>query len=112
MLAVQTGLLVGLLVTAPDGVKALSAGSSQGAVLFDLHCAGCHLNGGNVVRRRKTLKLAALERNGVASVEAVAQIARQGVGRMSGYGEALGAGGDRIVAEWVWQQAQNAWIQG
>ena len=31
---------------------------------------------------------------------------------MSGYGELLGPGGDQIVAEWIWEQAQKAWIQG
>ena len=31
---------------------------------------------------------------------------------MSGYGDALGDGGDRIVADWILEQAQNAWIQG
>ena len=31
---------------------------------------------------------------------------------MSGYGDALGPDGDRIVAEWIWEQAQKAWIQG
>ena len=27
-------------------------------------------------------------------------------------GDALGDGGDRIVADWILEQAQNAWIQG
>ena len=101
-----------VVVLAPASAIAAPSGTSQGEALFDLHCAGCHLNGGNIVRRRKTLKLAALERNGIASSEAIAEIARQGIGRMSGYGDVLGPDGDRIVAEWVWQQAQNAWIQG
>ena len=101
-----------VLFFAPVAAMANPSGSSQGEVLFDLHCAGCHLNGGNIIRRRKTLKLAALERNGIVSSEAIAQIARQGIGRMSGYGDVLGPDGDRIVAEWIWQQAQKAWIQG
>ncbi len=107
-------LSIGLMVLffAPVAAMANPSGSSQGEVLFYLHCAGCHLNGGNIIRRRKTLKLAALERNGIVSSEAIAQIARQGIGRMSGYGDVLGPDGDRIVAEWIWQQAQKAWIQG
>jgi cytochrome c6 len=24
----------------------------------------------------------------------------------------LGTGGDVAVADWIWEQAQNAWIQG
>ena len=86
--------------------------ASPGAALFEQHCAGCHINGGNIIRRGKNLKLATLERRGLDSVEAIAQIAREGAGQMSGYGDVLGDGGDRVVATWVLEQAQNAWIQG
>ena len=24
----------------------------------------------------------------------------------------LGEGGDQLVANWIWEQAQNAWVQG
>tara|TARA_B100001057_G_C22734105_1_gene905063 strand:- start:740 stop:910 length:171 start_codon:yes stop_codon:yes gene_type:complete len=54
----------------------------------------------------------ALVRNNIASVKAIALIAREGRGQMSGYGDVLGEGGDLAVAEWVWEQAQNAWTQG
>ena len=54
----------------------------------------------------------ALNKRGLNSSEAIAQIAREGIGQMSGYADVLGLDGDAIVAEWVWQQAQNAWIQG
>ena len=83
-----------------------------GESVFNRHCVGCHINGGNIVRRGKTLKLAALQRNGIDSTEAIATIAREGIGRMSGYGDVLLPGEDQQVAEWIWQQAQNAWIQG
>ena len=84
----------------------------DGAALFAQHCSGCHINGGNIIRRSKNLKLATLQRRGLDSVDAIARIANEGVGQMSGYGEVLGDGGDQIVANWVLQQAQNAWIQG
>ena len=41
-----------------------------------------------------------------------ARSARGGQGQMSGYADALGAGGDQLVAEWILNQAQNAWTQG
>ena len=56
--------------------------------------------------------MAALERRGLASVDAIADIAAHGIGQMSGYEDALGPGGEQVVAEWIWEQAQNAWIQG
>ena len=106
------GLLITLLILLMAPGLGNTAGSSEGAELFQQHCAACHINGGNIIRRGKNLKLKALERQGIASVDAIAQIAREGVGQMSGYGELLGPGGDQIVAEWIWEQAQKAWIQG
>ncbi len=83
-----------------------------GARLFANHCAACHINGGNIIRRSQTLKLKALERRGLASAESIAMVAANGLGQMGGYGEALGPGGAEVVGAWVWEQAQNAWIQG
>jgi cytochrome c6 len=101
-------LLVSLLALP----AAVAAEPSEGAQLFQAHCAGCHLQGGNIIRRRKTLKLAALEREGRASEAAIAAIAAGGVGQMSGYGAVLGEDGTAAVAAWVWQQAQAGWPRG
>ena len=110
---VLTGLVTILAVLISSPERALAGDSaSQGAVLFEQHCAACHLHGGNIIRRGKTLKMAALERRGLASVDAIAEVAAHGIGQMSGYENSLGSGGDQLVAEWIWQQAQNAWIQG
>ncbi|MFM7652077.1 MAG: c-type cytochrome [Vulcanococcus sp.] len=106
LLALIRGIVVLGLVLAwwtPAPVRA------DGAQLFSQHCAGCHVNGGNIIRRGKTLKLAALERQGLDSSEAIARIAASGIGQMSGYAEQLGAQGVDQVAEWVWQQAQLGW---
>ena len=122
-------LLVGLLLVLalilpppalglPSPAFALEAGDSQaasletGGRLFEAHCIGCHAQGGNIIRRGKTLKLAALERNGAASPELIATIAAAGIGQMGGYGEALGGGGAEAVAAWVWQQALAGWPRG
>lgn len=108
-LVLGLALLFGCLLALPAAVCAEPA---AGARLFEAHCAGCHLQGGNIIRRRKTLKLAALEREGIASPEAIAAIAAGGVGQMSAYGEVLGPGGSEAVAAWVWQQAQAGWPRG
>ena len=83
--------------------------AADGAALFGAHCVGCHLNGGNIIRRGKTLKLKALERNGIQGPLEIAMIATEGRDQMSGYGKVLGADGADAVAEWIWQQAQNDW---
>lgn len=84
----------------------------SGQDLFVMHCSGCHVNGGNIIRRGKNLKLSTLKRNGLDSQEDIARVAREGIGSMSGYKEFLGEGGDQLVAIWVWEQAQNAWVHG
>ena len=62
--------------------------------------------------RGRTLKLTALKKNGLDDPDTIARVAREGIGQMSGYGDVLGVGGDELVAAWIWEQAQNAWIQG
>ena len=92
--------------------KELNAKDSDlGAKLFKNNCAGCHVNGGNIIRRSKNLKLSTLKRNGIDDVEAIAKVAREGIGIMDGYKDRLGDNGDQIVANWIWEQAQKAWVQ-
>ena len=93
----------------PTELNAIEA--DLGESLFKQNCAGCHINGGNIIRRSKNLKISSLKRNGIDNPEAIAKIARQGVGIMSAYEDELGDNGDQIVANWVWEQAQKAWVQ-
>ena len=93
----------------PKELVALDTDSGEN--LFKNHCAGCHINGGNIIRRSKNLKISSLKRNGIDDPEAIAKIARQGIGIMDGYKEQLGDNGDQIVANWIWEQAQKAWVQ-
>jgi len=93
----------------PKEINAIEA--NLGENLFTHNCAGCHINGGNIIRRSKNLKISSLKRDGIDNQEAIAQIARQGVGIMSGYEDELGDNGDQIVANWIWEQAQKAWVQ-
>ena len=92
----------------PGELHAFEAGLGEN--LFKQNCAGCHINGRNIIRRSKNLKISSLKRNGIDNPEAIAKIARQGIGIMSGYEDNLGVDGDRIVANWVWEQAQKAWV--
>ncbi|MEB3318362.1 MAG: c-type cytochrome [Cyanobacteriota bacterium] len=92
-----------------DTLQRSQAREDRGATLFAQHCVGCHLNGGNVIRRGKTLRLAALRKAGLEGPEAVARVAALGQGQMGGYGEALGAGGPEAVGAWVWSQALADW---
>ena len=93
----------------PKELNAIKA--DLGEDLFKNNCAGCHINGGNIIRRSKNLKISSLKRNGIDNPEAIAKIARQGIGIMSGYEDKLGDNGDKILADWILEQAQKAWVQ-
>ncbi len=100
------------IVAAPVlGADTLTVAPGRGQELFAAHCAACHAGGGNIQRRGKTLRLAALERRQLASAEAISRIAAAGVGQMSGYGKVLGEGGAEAVGQWVWSQALAGWPQ-
>ena len=96
-------------ISLPEELNALDTNS--GKTLFKNHCSGCHINGGNIIRRSKNLKISSLKRNGIDDPKAIAKISRQGIGIMSGYKDELGDNGDQIVANWIWEQAQKAWVQ-
>lgn len=108
VLAFLAALLLGWLILWPRPALGLIEPAS-GPALFAQHCAGCHVNGGNVIRRGKTLRLAALRRAGLEGPDAVARVAANGQGQMGGYGEVLGPGGAEAVGAWVWQQALADW---
>lgn len=55
--------------------------------VFQASCAGCHAGGGNVVQAGATLKLADLQRNGVADPDALFKVIYSGRGKMPGYGK-------------------------
>ena len=92
--------------------QAIAINKNEGESIFIAHCSGCHINGGNIIRRNKTLKAKDLKRNGIDNPEAIALIARDGTGIMSGYKDVLSKEEDKIVANWILEQSQNAWIHG
>ena len=98
-----------LFIISPKELLAIN--EEGGKNLFKNHCAGCHINGGNIMRRSKNLKISSLKHNGINEPEDIAKIARQGIGIMDGYEDQLGDNGDQIVANWIWEQAQKAWVQ-
>ena len=51
--------------------SALAENTKNGSKIFTVHCAGCHPNGNNIIRRGKNLKLRALKRNKVDTLDAI-----------------------------------------
>ncbi|NJN21277.1 MAG: cytochrome C6 [Leptolyngbya sp. RL_3_1] len=93
----------------PMALAAPPAPAQPPAALFELHCAGCHPNGSNIIRRGKSLQPKALKRHGVDSVAAIATLITQGKGLMSAYGDRLSPEEIQTLAAYVWARSQEHW---
>jgi cytochrome c6 len=83
--------------------------TKNGAEVFSANCVGCHINGGNIIRRGKNLKKRALKRYGMDSLEAIENIVTNGKNNMSAYKEKLTTAEIKNVAAYVLEQAENNW---
>lgn len=81
----------------------------RGAAVFKANCAGCHVKGGNIVRRGKNLKPKALHRNKVDTQEAVVSLVTNGKGIMSAYGDKLTSEQIADVSAYVLHRAETDW---
>lgn len=102
-------VLTFILTIFPVDSTSLAVNLNEGANIFEIQCAGCHANGGNIIRRGKSLKKRALKRNGFESVAAISEIVTQGKGNMSAYADRLTAEEINLVSNYVWQQAEQGW---
>jgi cytochrome c6 len=100
-------LLIALTLTFSP--PALAADTANGAKIFSVQCAGCHVNGGNIVRRGKTLKTRALKRNGMDSLEAIASLVANGKNNMSAFKDRLTEKQIEDVSTYVLEQAEKGW---
>ena len=79
------------------------------APLFETNCAGCHINGSNIIRRGKNLKQRALKRNGYEDVDAIATLIINGKGNMSAYRDKLSPEEINALAQYVLDRAAVNW---
>ncbi len=81
-----------------------------GETIFRNVCAGCHVRGGSVVLKgSKSLKLSDLKKRGIADVDSITIIANEGIGFMKGYKNKLKDGEDKVLAQWIIQNAEKGW---
>ena len=102
-----------IFVALPDTPVIADAVTTEnvGAKVFQANCAGCHVKGGNIVRRGKNLKLKTLHKNKVDTVEAIAALVTNGKGIMSAYGDKLTDTEIEVVSAYVLQRAAENWKQ-
>ncbi|MGC9505328.1 c-type cytochrome [Baaleninema sp.] len=102
-------LLILLLLWSLSGTAVQAADLSKGEAIFEQYCVGCHVNGGNIVRRGKTLKQRALKRYGRDTPESIAELVKYGKNNMSAYGDRLSDEEIADVAAYVLDRAANNW---
>lgn len=90
-------------------LPASAADTVNGEQIFSIHCAGCHINGSNIIRRGKNLKKPALKKYGMDSIEAVTFIVTNGKNNMSAYKERLTEQQIQDVAAYVLEEAGKDW---
>ncbi len=88
---------------------ALAADTANGAKVFGANCAQCHLGGGNVIMRNKTLKKDDLEKWDMASLNAITYQVTNGKNAMPAFKGRLNEKQIEDVAAYVLEQAENGW---
>lgn len=106
---VAIALTVFILLLGLSTQPVLAADTTNGAEIFSIHCAGCHLNGSNIIRRGKNLRQKALHRYGIDSVDAIANLVANGKNNMSAYKDRLSPEEIEAVSAYVLEQAANGW---
>ena len=115
-------LATSLIATAvsPSLAQAVAdqAGTSQ---VFENSCAGCHANGGNIVKRDATLYKSDLQKYGLEDPGQLYSIIYAGIGSMPGFGEECEPKGKctfgkrltdleiQDLALYILQQADSGW---
>jgi cytochrome c6 len=107
--AVQGMAIAAPEIAPPVPAPRLTPDLVQGAQIFEAQCAGCHVGGGNIVRRGKNLKLKTLQKNQVDTVAAIAALVTAGKGNMSAYGDRISAMEINTVSAYVLNQAEQGW---
>ena len=98
-----------ILLTSINSPALANIDTDNGAKVFKANCAGCHVNGGNIVRRGKNLKSRALHRHKVDTQDAVVSLVTNGKGIMSAYGDKLTPEQIADVSAYVLQRAEQNW---
>ncbi|HIK06706.1 MAG TPA: c-type cytochrome [Trichormus sp. M33_DOE_039] len=109
MKKIVTLVLIILLMTTTFATPVNAVDTAKGANIFSVHCAGCHINGGNIIRRGKNLQKKALKRYGMDSIEAITNIVTNGKSNMSAYKDRLSEQEIQDVAVYVLEQAEKGW---
>ena len=110
LLVIPVIILIIVFQTSLQNIYLMASDIRDGETIFRKVCAGCHVKGGSVVLKgSKSLKLSDLEKRGIADEISIAKIANDGIGFMKGYKNKLKDGEDKVLAQWIIQNAEKGW---
>jgi cytochrome c6 len=88
---------------------ATTPATATAAEVFSANCAGCHINGSNIIRRGKNLKQKALKKYGMDSIANISNLVTNGKGIMPAYKDRLSEQQIIDVSAYVLSQAETDW---
>ncbi|MCC3409705.1 MAG: c-type cytochrome [Microcoleus sp. PH2017_10_PVI_O_A] len=88
---------------------ATTPATATAAEVFTTNCAGCHINGSNIIRRGKNLKQKALKKYKMDSIANISNLVTNGKGIMPGYKDRLSEQQIIDVSAYVLSQAETDW---
>ena len=100
-------LAIALLISGPT-FPAL-AEPLDGKQLFTANCTACHLGGNNVILANKTLRMEALEKYEMNSLEAIENQIKHGKNAMPAFGGRLNDEQIGAIAAYVLEQSAQGW---
>jgi cytochrome c6 len=83
--------------------------TATAAEVFSTNCAGCHINGTNIIRRGKNLKQKALKKYKMDSIANISNLVTNGKGIMPAYKNRLSEQQIIDVSAYVLSQAETDW---
>jgi cytochrome c6 len=81
----------------------------DGKQLFTANCTACHLGGNNVILANKTLRIEALEKYEMNSLEAIETQIKHGKNAMPAFGGRLNDDQIAAIAAYVLEQSAQGW---
>ncbi len=93
----------------PPALADTATNPAAAAEVFSANCAGCHINGGNIIRRGKNLKQKALKKYGMDSIANISNLVTNGKGIMPAYKDRLSEQQIIDVSAYVLSQAETDW---
>jgi len=83
--------------------------TAQANEIFAKNCASCHAGGKNIMNAEKDLSQASLEKNGVATLDAIKNLVSNGKAPMPGFSSSLSEAQIAEVSQYVLDQAKKGW---